>query len=90
MQTLSEFHECHFLPLWVQGRQLDMKTEASYRQSISSWSQLTSDPPMDQITDHTVASFIASLCKQPGRSSTMMMSSVAKHCRNVDTVSIAT
>ena len=86
MQTLSEFHECHFLPLWIQGRQLDVKTEASYRQSISWWSRLTSDPPMDQITDHTVASFIASLCKQPGRSSTMMMSSVAKHCCNVDTV----
>ena len=86
MQTLSEFHESHFLPLWIQGQQLDVKTEASYRQSISWWSRLTRDPPLDQITDHTVASFIASLCKQPGRSSTMMMSSVAKHCRNVDTV----
>mgnify|MGYP002528577511 CR=1 FL=1 len=86
MQTLSEFHESQFLPLWIQGRQLDAKTEANYRQSIAWWSRLTSDPPLDQITDHTVASFIASLCKQPGRSNTMMLSSVATHCRNVDTV----
>ncbi len=86
MQTLSEFHESHVLPLWIQGRQLDVKPEASYRQSISWWSRLTCDTPLDQITVHTVASFIASLCKQPGRSSTMMKSSVAKHCRNVDTV----
>ena len=48
--------------------------------------RLTSDPPLDQITDHTIASFIANLCKQPGRRGTMMMSSVAKLCRNVDTV----
>ena len=86
MQTLSEFHESHFVPLWIQGRQLDAKTEASYGHSIAWWSRLTGDPPLDQITDHTVASFIASLCKQPGRRGTMMMSSVAKHCRNVDTI----
>jgi len=67
MQTLSEFHESHFVPLWIQGQQLDVKTEASYRQSISWWSRLTCDPPLDQITDHTVASFIANLCKQPTR-----------------------
>ena len=54
MQTLFEFHESHFLPLWIQGRQLDAKTEASYRQSVSWWSRLTSDPPLDQINDHTV------------------------------------
>ncbi len=86
MDALSTFYKEQFLPLWIHGRQLDAKTEANYRQSIAWWSRLTSDPPLDQITDHTVASFIATLCKQPGRSSTMMMSSVAKHCRNVDTV----
>ena len=55
MQTLSEFHKSHFVPLWIQGRQLDQKTEASYRHSIAWWSRLTDDPPLDQITDHTVA-----------------------------------
>src|SRR4026207_1333582 len=88
MLTLPEFFESHFTPIWIVGRNLDSKTHSSYRESIKLWLKLTSNPPLDQLTEKDIRDFTQALRACPGKkkSSVMMPQSIAKHLRQLETV----
>lgn len=59
--TLSEFFEVWFLPILLVGTGKDEDTIKLYRDSIRWWCEITSDPPLLQIDDYTIAEFAAGL-----------------------------
>lgn len=85
--SLSEFYSQAFVPLWIEARQLDSKTQVAYDQSIALWKGLTGDPSLAHIDDFTCASFVVALGKQPGRKREFMTSTtINKHCRQLNKV----
>lgn len=86
---LSEFFEKHFVPEWLQAKQLDPKTERSYRETLKHWVEITGDPPLKKIDGNSgmVAMFITELGKRKGKKSpTMARTSLGKHVTQAKTV----
>lgn len=86
--TLSQFFDAAFVPLRIEGRQLDEQTRDSYQESMRWWVRLTDDPPLKELTDFTCAKFMATLAKQPGRNDSQRMAgyTLKKHARQIQTV----
>lgn len=88
LPTLTDYFQDVFLSVWIRSRGLDAKTESSYRESLGWWRKLTSNPPVNEITQKMVADFMTTLAAQPGKKkgTTFFASSLQKHARQLDTV----
>lgn len=86
--TLTEYFESHFMPYWVKLKNLDPKTERSYRESLKLWVKQTPNKPIDQITKADIAEFCIGMKDYPGKKkgTTMCASSRQKHFRQLDTI----
>lgn len=86
--TLSEFFRDTYTLLRIDQPGLDKKTRASYQESVNWWCKLTTDPPIDQITDKMIAQFMKDLATQRGkkRGTTMAINSLRKHATSLDTI----
>lgn len=90
-QTLSEFFERHFVPEWLHAKQLDPKTERSYRETIyKHWVKLTGDPPLKKLDGNSgmAAKFMTDLGQLRGKKkdSRLARSSLGKHGTQIKTV----
>lgn len=90
--TLSEFFQTWFLPIVLASEGRDAATITSYRESIGWWHKLTSDPPLEQIDEYTVAAFKRGLREATyrrgkcGKLRQLGAFTISKHLRQVRTV----
>ncbi|MDZ4782618.1 MAG: site-specific integrase [Planctomycetia bacterium] len=66
-------YEPHFLP------QAAPKTLAAYREALTLWRSLTEDPPIDAVSNLTMATFRAELAKRAWRGKSLSPATVNKH-----------
>jgi len=76
------------MPFWVKLKNLDQKTERSYRESLKLWVKKTPNKPIDQISKADIAEFCIAMKEYPGKKkgTTMCASSRQKHFRQLDTI----
>lgn len=87
-QTLTEFYNDTFLPLWIKQKKLDPKTESGYVETLKHFVDIIGDKQLRKITDLDMAKFMDKLGQRPGKKpgSTMADNSMGKHARNVATL----
>lgn len=87
MPTFNEFFNERFIPIWIDGPRLDIKTRRSYSESVNWFTRLIGNPNLDDIDQLMAAKFVADLGKQKGKKSEFMQAnSIGKHCINLSAI----
>jgi integrase len=87
-RTLSEFYRLYYLPVVLKARGAGERNIDQYEQSITTWINLTGDPPLSQIDEITCANFLEQLHRKPGKrlGTRIATNTVHKHCRTLQAV----